>query len=60
MKYSDISIWSDEEIQALLNSSRRNQAIFERITREMGAVGFHKSPTQCKDKIEKLENQLQA
>ena len=51
-----ISIWSDEEIQALLESSRRNQAIFERIAREMGAAGFHKSPAQCKDKIKKLKN----
>ena len=50
-----IAIWSDEEIQSLLESSRRNQGIYERITQEMSASGYSKSANQCKDKIKKLK-----
>jgi hypothetical protein len=51
-----ISIWSEEEIQALLDNNRRNQSIFERIAREMATAGFSKTAAQCKDKIKKLKN----
>ena len=50
-----IAILSDEEIQSLLESSRRNQGIYERIAQEMSASGYSKSANQCKDKIKKLK-----
>ena len=50
-----ISVWSDEEIQSLLEGSRRNQAIFDRISREQGEAGYNKSATQCKDKLKKVK-----
>ena len=45
-----------EEIQSLLEGSRRNQAIFDRISRELGEAGYNKSATQCKDKLKKLKD----
>ena len=50
-----IDIWADEEVQSLLESSRRNaSSIFERISREMNEAGYNKSATQCKEKLKKL------
>ena len=49
-----IDIWADEEVQSLLESSRRNASIFERISREMNEAGYNKSATQCKEKLKKL------
>ena len=51
-----ISIWADEEIQALLESAKRNKAIHERIAKEMGKAGFKKTAEQCREKIKKLKN----
>ena len=45
---------ADEEVQSLLESSRRNASIFERISREMNEAGYNKSATQCKEKLKKL------
>ena len=38
-----IIIWADEEIQALLESAKRNKAIHERIAKEMGKAGLQSS-----------------
>ena len=50
-----ITIWADEEIQSLLESSRRNASIYERISREMEEAGYSRNPNQCKEKIRKLK-----
>ena len=50
-----ITIWADEEIQSLLESSRRNASIYERIAREMEDAGYSRNPNQCKEKIRKLK-----
>ena len=51
-----ISIWADEEIQALLESAKRNKAVHERIAKEMGKAWFKKTAEQCREKIKKLKN----
>lgn len=50
-----ISIWADEEIQALLESAKRNKVIFERIAKDMAKAGYNKTAEQCRDKIKKLK-----
>lgn len=50
-----IDIWADEEIQALLESARRNKHVFERIAKEMSKAGYNKTAEQCRDKIKKLK-----
>jgi hypothetical protein len=49
-------MWSDEEIHTLLDANRRNQQIFERITREMASTGFCKISAQSKDELRKLKD----
>ena len=51
-----ISIWADEEIQALLESAKRNKSIYERIAKGMGKAGFQKTAEQHRDKIKKLKS----
>ena len=38
--------WSDEEIQALLNTNWRNLQILERVAREIAATGFYNTAVQ--------------
>ena len=54
-----ISIWADEEIQALLESAKRNKSIYEKNAKEMGKAGFQKTAEQCRDKTKKLESTQQ-
>ena len=49
-----ITIWSNEKLQ-LLEGSKRNQAIFDHISRVLGEAGYMKSATQCKEKLKKLK-----
>ena len=45
-----ISIWADEEIQALLESAKRNKAIYERIAKEMGKAGSRRLQSSAEKK----------
>ena len=45
-----ISIWADEEIQALLESAKRNKAIHERIAKEIGKAGSRRLQSSAEKK----------
>lgn len=48
-----IDIWADEEIQALLESSKQNKPVFERIAKEMSNAGYNETAEQCREKIKR-------
>ena len=49
--------WSDEEIQAFLNTNWRNLQILKRIAREIAATGFCKTAVQCEYNRNKLKKE---
>ncbi|XP_023821919.1 uncharacterized protein LOC105358414 [Oryzias latipes] len=49
-----ISIWGDRSIQAKLEGSYRNRAVFEEIAREINERGYRRSWLQCQRKIKSL------
>ena len=46
-----IEIWGEDNIQAMLEGSRRNKEVY---ARDMKAAGFNKTTEQCQTKIKKL------
>uniref|UniRef100_A0A8C1LBT1 Myb/SANT-like DNA-binding domain-containing protein n=1 Tax=Cyprinus carpio TaxID=7962 RepID=A0A8C1LBT1_CYPCA len=49
-----INIWGDSSIQAKLEGSYRNRAVYENISSEMAEHGYRRSWLQCQRKIKSL------
>ena len=49
-----IEIWGEDSIQAMLEGSKRNKNIFNKISRKMEAAGYEEAADQC-NKIRKLK-----
>ena len=49
------SIWSDESIQAQLESCRHNQDVYEKISSELSEAEFSRTYQQCCKKLKKLK-----
>ena len=45
-----INIWGDSSIQAKLEGSYRNRAVFENISKEMSSVGINGPGSNAKEK----------
>ena len=54
-----IEFLGDSEIQAQLESFKRNQGVFEKITKELQEAGFDRTYQQCRKKIKKLRMEYQ-
>uniref|UniRef100_A0A3Q2YRR0 Myb/SANT-like DNA-binding domain-containing protein n=1 Tax=Hippocampus comes TaxID=109280 RepID=A0A3Q2YRR0_HIPCM len=52
-----IKIWADGTIQAQLEGSRRNKAVFQKIGEKMQSKGFHRTGDQCRQKIKGLRQE---
>ncbi|KAH0616180.1 hypothetical protein JD844_027114 [Phrynosoma platyrhinos] len=50
-----INIWSDEEIQQMLEGATRNKEIFEEIARRLMKVGIDRDWKQCRTKYKNLK-----
>uniref|UniRef100_A0A3Q2Z3F5 Myb/SANT-like DNA-binding domain-containing protein n=1 Tax=Hippocampus comes TaxID=109280 RepID=A0A3Q2Z3F5_HIPCM len=52
-----MTIWADGNIQAQLEGTRRNKAVFLRIGEKMRSEGFHRTGDQCRIKIKALRQE---
>lgn len=52
-----IHIWSDEEIQQMLEGTTRNKEVFEEIARRLMKVGIDRDWKQCRTKYENLKHE---
>ncbi|KAI4876670.1 hypothetical protein NFI96_027136 [Prochilodus magdalenae] len=50
-----LQLWSDEAIQAELESCLRNQHVFKRIATALHSRGVYRTSDQCREKIKKLK-----
>ncbi|XP_053259081.1 bifunctional phosphoribosylaminoimidazole carboxylase/phosphoribosylaminoimidazole succinocarboxamide synthetase isoform X2 [Podarcis raffonei] len=55
-----INIWSDEEIQQMLEGATRNKEIFEEIARRLMKVGIDRDWKQCRTKYKNLKYEYRA
>ena len=49
-----VSVWSQSNVQSQLDAVSRNRSVYESIARELSALGYERSWTQCKTKIKNL------
>ena len=52
-----IELWGDETIQEELEGCKKNSQIYEKISVEMGKLGYERTLSQCGEKIKKLKNE---
>ncbi|XP_061773545.1 1-aminocyclopropane-1-carboxylate synthase-like protein 1 [Nerophis ophidion] len=50
-----LQLWSDESVQIELESSLRNQRVFDRIALVLREKGIYRSGDQCREKIKKMK-----
>lgn len=50
-----LQLWSDDTIQLELESSQRNQRVFDRIARALQERGIYRTGDQCREKIKKMK-----
>ncbi|KAF6735565.1 1-aminocyclopropane-1-carboxylate synthase-like protein 1 [Oryzias melastigma] len=50
-----LQLWSDESIQIELESSLRNQRVFDRIAHILREKGIYRTGDQCREKIKKMK-----
>lgn len=50
-----LQLWSDESVQIELESSLRNQRVFDRIAHVLREKGIYRTGDQCREKIKKMK-----
>ncbi|XP_068612971.1 1-aminocyclopropane-1-carboxylate synthase-like protein 1 isoform X2 [Brachionichthys hirsutus] len=50
-----LQLWSDESVQVELESSLRNQRVFDRIAHVLRERGIYRTGDQCREKIKKMK-----
>ena len=50
-----IAIWGESNVQEELDGAVRNQAIFQRIAKQLGEQGYERDWKQCRAKIKNLK-----
>ncbi|XP_035521222.1 1-aminocyclopropane-1-carboxylate synthase-like protein 1 [Morone saxatilis] len=50
-----LQLWSDESVQIELESSLRNQRVFDRIAHILREKGIYRTGDQCREKIKKMK-----
>ncbi|XP_011606219.1 ATP-dependent (S)-NAD(P)H-hydrate dehydratase [Takifugu rubripes] len=53
-----LNIWGDQDIQAALDGNFRNSFVYRDISRRLGAMGFERTPEQCRVRIKSLKRQF--
>ncbi|XP_018555862.1 ATP-dependent (S)-NAD(P)H-hydrate dehydratase isoform X2 [Lates calcarifer] len=52
-----LNIWGEQDIQAALDGNFRNSFVYRDVSRRLGAMGFERTPEQCRVRIKSLKRQ---
>ncbi|KAM9342037.1 ATP-dependent (S)-NAD(P)H-hydrate dehydratase [Pholidichthys leucotaenia] len=52
-----LNIWGEQDIQAALDGSFRNSFVYRDVSRRLGAMGFDRTPEQCRVRVKSLKRQ---
>ena len=52
-----LDIWGQENVQAQLEGCKKNQAVYEKIAKELQEVGYERTYQQYRDKVKKLKGE---
>uniref|UniRef100_A0A1A8HN47 ATP-dependent (S)-NAD(P)H-hydrate dehydratase n=1 Tax=Nothobranchius korthausae TaxID=1143690 RepID=A0A1A8HN47_9TELE len=52
-----LNIWGEQDIQAALDGNFRNSFVYRDVSRRLGAMGFDRTPEQCRVRIKSLKRQ---
>ncbi|KAM3862394.1 ATP-dependent (S)-NAD(P)H-hydrate dehydratase [Diretmus argenteus] len=52
-----LNIWGEQDIQAALDGNFRNSFVYRDVARRLGAMGFERTPEQCRVRIKSLKRQ---
>lgn len=53
-----LNIWGEQDIQTALDGSFRNSFVYRDIARRLAAMGFDRTPEQCRVRIKSLKRQF--
>ncbi|XP_035459908.2 ATP-dependent (S)-NAD(P)H-hydrate dehydratase isoform X1 [Scophthalmus maximus] len=52
-----LNIWGEQDIQTALDGNFRNSFVYRDVSRRLGAMGFERTPEQCRVRIKSLKRQ---
>ncbi|CAN9497641.1 unnamed protein product [Ophioblennius macclurei] len=52
-----LTIWGEQDIQTALDGNFRNSFVYRDVSRRLGAMGFERTPEQCRVRIKSLKRQ---
>lgn len=52
-----LNIWGEQDIQTALDGNFRNSFVYRDVARRLGAMGFERTPEQCRVRIKSLKRQ---
>ncbi|KAM6934166.1 ATP-dependent (S)-NAD(P)H-hydrate dehydratase [Xenentodon cancila] len=52
-----LKIWGEQDIQTALDGNFRNSFVYRDVSRRLGAMGFERTPEQCRVRIKSLKRQ---
>lgn len=52
-----LNIWGEQDIQVALDGNFRNSFVYRDVSRRLGAMGFERTPEQCRVRIKSLKRQ---
>ncbi|KAI3355821.1 hypothetical protein L3Q82_004384 [Scortum barcoo] len=52
-----LNIWGEQDIQVALDGNFRNSFVYRDVSRRLGAMGFDRTPEQCRVRIKSLKRQ---
>ncbi|XP_056145267.1 ATP-dependent (S)-NAD(P)H-hydrate dehydratase isoform X1 [Lampris incognitus] len=52
-----LNIWGEQDIQTALDGNFRNSFVYRDVARRLGAMGFDRTPEQCRVRIKSLKRQ---
>nr|XP_040056950.1 ATP-dependent (S)-NAD(P)H-hydrate dehydratase isoform X2 [Gasterosteus aculeatus aculeatus]XP_040056951.1 ATP-dependent (S)-NAD(P)H-hydrate dehydratase isoform X2 [Gasterosteus aculeatus aculeatus] len=52
-----LNIWGEQDIQVALDGNFRNSFVYRDVARRLGAMGFERTPEQCRVRIKSLKRQ---
>ncbi|XP_028291157.1 ATP-dependent (S)-NAD(P)H-hydrate dehydratase isoform X1 [Gouania willdenowi] len=53
-----LNIWGEQDIQTALDGNFRNSFVYRDVARRLGAMGFDRTPEQCRVRIKSLKRQF--
>lgn len=53
-----LNIWGEQDIQTALEGNFRNSFVYRDVSRRLGAMGFDRTPEQCRVRIKSLKRQF--